>query len=1134
MKKYSFIIILIFIGCFITSCSNQNKPFKNEYPTQSKVGYYAEYLGECERNIPEVKDEGIYLAESTQPFPTYGKNIDLTEQEKQLLLKENAQLESVGLSNVTGCYDSMDEAGNLYYQGHQIEGRKLYKHLAANGMYYGDVSDAEKAIIKKITYQCRTYGNHLTGLYAPAGEVISFSMSKADFAASGGIKVIIGQALSNDKANNIWLERNFNRMPIIVNGMNITESTTTLKVDEDGTVTGYAGSFLGGPIYLKPMNAGASFSITITGGVRYAHYILGATNEEEYEQNVASSAPFFDLEVWDRGVRHSGPKIRAEVFNYHELYQAARFWENAIRVSTLAPSASSSGCGIDFIYDCFVAAGAAVAFPQQSTSVNCPDGWLTSALNYEQMVTSGSWGNLHEMNHHFQANWGMTNDGEVSNNALTLITYSLYTQISANRNLEKENEGLSGWNCYTSASWSLNQLINGRSNDLAVHATMIHNIGQDLFLKAAGLKLGRNTDQWFKALVETTGYDMTYYFTEICGITISESMLDWVKELHLPMFLPVASIYGTGMKRTDGKEVISFTSMQPYEIEQGESVTFDFSRCLVLPKGVTAQVKGVTQPRYGHLVQEKENYIYTPDASHDCSGTMEVTLELATEDGAYKQEVILVLELKQGAYQPMVLDKITYSYEEGTLPDSLEAEIASGFEHASNSTTELNLYDNQNGNAQVWFPKENTITHIAGKLYISADGKYRLSFRGRRIARLELSLDQGNTYTDVLSITETDNIGSYQQAIEASKYIDYDLSKGDWIYFKAYVLNKNEKMSFLDIAMGQFNEDTVNVFIVQNAYRPTYEKPSFDVVENVYEKVYPVLYDKNYQQDIIASEYEGWDESFSIDKLVDEDPTNFIHSNKTDITVDHPFSVTMDLGEAREVNTLTIYGEPTRAYYPKDFILYAGLEQDQLEEVVHIQNAEVTNHNSTITFSLRKVRYYQLLVTDTYASGPKYIALRGVKLSLQYKDMLMISPDSPCIEYQGSWQIVPAFSNYGHVYVGDKKATIHFKFKGTQFAIYTLPQTGNYGIWLDGIQLDRGTESSYISSVLADANHEVCLKGLDEHFYLDAIALHQTGEIEEINQESNPIDFTWYGLLVLLGVVLIVLLFAKLTGRLKN
>lgn len=47
-------------------------------------------------------------------------------------------------------------------------------------MYEGDVKNDEPAIIKRLTIRPRNSGNHITGLYAPAGEVVKIELSKED------------------------------------------------------------------------------------------------------------------------------------------------------------------------------------------------------------------------------------------------------------------------------------------------------------------------------------------------------------------------------------------------------------------------------------------------------------------------------------------------------------------------------------------------------------------------------------------------------------------------------------------------------------------------------------------------------------------------------------------------------------------------------------------------------------------------------------------------------------------------------------------------------------------------------------------------------------------------------------------
>ena len=348
-----------------------NHVFNANHPTFSKVGISMEYLGNVERHMPTVADEGL------ERYPVYGQTLaNATADEKKAILSEDSFLRASAST-----YDSMDSEGNLYLNG-AATGRKLYKHTAAEGMYCGDVADDEQAIIKRITLDSRPSGNHLTGLYAPAGEVVKVEMSDEDFAKTGGLIVYIGQVLANGQANNIWEARDFNRMPVIVNTMTTKASTS------------YVGSYLGGPIYIKPVNANTSFSVTISGAVSYSHFILGYTTEEEFEMNKESSAPYFDMEIWDRCVRHSGPKKYAEAFDYDDIYQAAVLWEKISTVSTQVPSGSNTAIGIDFLYDPFVAAGSMVAFVGRNT-VNCPLSSMSAALDYNTFVTLGALSLIH-------------------------------------------------------------------------------------------------------------------------------------------------------------------------------------------------------------------------------------------------------------------------------------------------------------------------------------------------------------------------------------------------------------------------------------------------------------------------------------------------------------------------------------------------------------------------------------------------------------------------------------------------------------------------------------------------------------------------------------------------------------------
>lgn len=181
-----------------------------------KIGQSFKFLGTVTRQHPEERNEGSPV------YPTYGTSIpNITDEQKDALLAESSYLRS---SSTT--YDSMDKDGNLYLNGEKLN-RKLYKHTTASYNYYGSPDPNELALIKEITTEARPGGNHLTGLYAPAGEVITVEMTEEDLKNTGGVKIEIGQYSQNNQLNNIWKDRNdFSRMPEMGNEMLANETTS--------------------------------------------------------------------------------------------------------------------------------------------------------------------------------------------------------------------------------------------------------------------------------------------------------------------------------------------------------------------------------------------------------------------------------------------------------------------------------------------------------------------------------------------------------------------------------------------------------------------------------------------------------------------------------------------------------------------------------------------------------------------------------------------------------------------------------------------------------------------------------------------------------------------------------------------
>lgn len=1080
-----FVVLTVLAGISVFMFHRVSDPYGNifhsSYGTTSKIGYFSENLGTVERQHPEIKDEGL------ETYPVYGEILyaageETNAEEKQALLDENAYL-CAG----SGTYDRMDAEGNLFLAGSKT-GRKLYKHTASVRMYLGDVSDDEPALVKRIHIRSRKAGTHLTGLYAPAGEVIKIEMSEEDFEKTGGLIVYIGQVLENGQPNNIWKAREFNRMPVIANTMTIQDPIS------------YVGSYLGGPIYVRPVHAGTSFTATITGGVAYPHFILGYTTEKEFEESRRSSAPYFDLEIWDDGVRHSGPKSYSERFSYEDLTRAAVLWDKISTVSNQVPSGSAD-IGITFLYDPFVAAGAACAFVGRNT-VNCPLSWMIGSLDYDAFVTSGSWGNIHEYNHHYQR-YGFVPGDEVTNNALSLVSYSQFTKISSGRTL---TGSLSGWNRFTVPSVCLQEtksLAFGETanSQLDAYANVLHSFGPDAFIEAAqyGKGIG-GADMWFRSLCEATGYDMTYYFTELLHQTVSESVLEEYAKRSDPMYVPVASVFQTGVRYQAGGEQNDIRTVQPFEINPEEDFDMDFNTYVEIPEGFSYRVKSVSSPQYGCLYKKSEGiYTYSPDSTHRSSGEFSVTLEITKDDRSFPvEDVELILELKQKAN---LLERTTYTYAQEKMYTDVETAYKQNYEGYENKTVGNNQNPVvngkvvQNGNAEVWLPDpaQNSIVEIRGKVKIPSDGKYRFAVRGRKKAGLYLSTDQVHYHLAGLLENRTGDALFHPE--EENSYSDYELKKGQSVYFKA-VLLVTDSRSYVGVGWGKFKDDAVDLDYLYDAYRVSAEYEDF-TSDYLYPREYEVDYQKTYSLSphLVDARYQPWDENYSIDNLFDDDQTNFIHSDRTAISEENPFEMTVDLKETIETNRMTIYGEPTRAYQPKTFRLYGGETLNDMKLLKEVHEAKVTGNQVVVDFDMQKIRYYRLVVTDTYAPGIRYIAFRGVDFSLNLTGGRQYSPDDEIFVYRGDWKVEKCFSTFGHVYSGDK-AVMEFEFTGTRWGIFSClsGQKTEFKVYIDGVLLDtlsvqnasNSVELSYLSPLLEEGKHKVKIEG-NGSFNIDSV-----------------------------------------------
>lgn len=1041
-----------------------------------EIGMYTQTLGSVERNIPtQTQNEGL-----NERYPTYGTSLaNITDEEKDKILNEDALLR---VSDST--YTEIDNSGNLLLNG-EATGKKLYKHTASVGMYYGNVSDDEQAVVQKITIKPKEWRNYITGLYAPAGEVVKIEISQEDLEKTGGLIVSVGQISIINKNNNIWKARNdFSRMPNLGNIFTINKTIA------------YVGNFLGGPIYIKTNKINVEYSVTISGAVKYPYYIHGFTTEQEFEEMKNLSAPYFDFEVWDTGVRHSGPKSYAN-FDYDNLVKVGDLWEKISRTSRQVPVTSNASMSIGFIYDVFVAAGEAVAF-QGANWVNAPCYWMPGALNYQAMTSSGFWGQIHEFNHHFQ-NYGIAPMIEVSNNATSLLSYVLYTNISANRS---ENDGsLSGWNRYTDPTRPLREtLANAGSSQtsLNIYADMLHSFGVDTFIKATRLQSSKvyTADAWYEALCKATGYDMTYYFENLIGQTISEDVKAKYNISGANVFVPVAMLYQTGRNYFVDNQEQKIETVKPYQIVKGQEYTLDFEKNTYLPSDFTWKIDNITMPQNGTLTKiSDKKYTYINNEFGE-SGTFYVTISL-NKVGIKTPNVTFSINLKTVDPKPT---KTLYTYDTRKFAQTDDA-LNANFEGYTNKSTsyEATTFMNHIGNNQIGV--------VEGKIYIEKDGEYTICLRAGRGNHALYTSFNGQEYTKDIYFSGDKNTFNFDE----THIKKYTLKKGQYLYYKQITISNGHSDAYTELGITSstnapvtipagilYNKDAIGYQPYDFVSQPKFERDSLTVTN--------LTSSTATKQKVISSNFESWDNTANIENIFDGNENTFFHNKQNQfVSDDNPYILVADMGEELYCNKITFIGRKSgQLNLPCTFKLYAGLSQEEMNLVGEYEDLQLSNKTVSAEFEPQKIRYYKIVVTDTKSEGTnynKYVSFAQINFELSFAGKKY---DATKLEYyqtqerngdiKTNFVSYKTMSTFGFVIKGN--GIIKYNFVGSQFGFY-VKQTENAKIEISidnqktilDLTTNNTTMLAFISKELNAGTHNVQIKVLSGNIEMESIVV---------------------------------------------
>jgi MYXO-CTERM domain-containing protein len=444
----------------------------------------------------------------------------------------------------------------------------IEKHRTADDVY-GAIADEAPRVTKTVTLDPSITRWHHTGIYAPAGEVLTITVPPE--AVDQGFVIRVSGHVDNISGRGSW-----DRMPDV---------NRTFAVDAESL---QVGSAFGGTIYFDVGTAhqlASPFAITLAGGVEQPTFVLGQTTAAEWA--VLRDLPGPQAELWSERCAISLPS--AWIRTVDDMEGVMSFWNSVVmHQDTVAQHGYLRTTPERINIDVQISVGLLHAgYPTQGptwASENLPD---LAALQ-----ASGSWGWFHELGHEAQRrpdkSWSWDNpytfDGSVEATVNIFSTYA-YDQLGI--------PSRGGWSWTGSRVDVMQRAVDeleaggtyadlGVGVKLAMFLQLRDTWGWDAFQTVfteyndedpAFLPdtTQEERDQWLTRFSEAVGHDMTLFMRDQWLIEITPSVADalsglppWLPALGTiegalttPVGQPLSLALGAGALSHDGVAIVS-------------------------------------------------------------------------------------------------------------------------------------------------------------------------------------------------------------------------------------------------------------------------------------------------------------------------------------------------------------------------------------------------------------------------------------------------------------------------------------------------------------------------------------------------------------------------------------------------
>jgi hypothetical protein len=340
---------------------------------------------------PDLAQPGATLTSAAQTLPLSGNSLMARCQD--LLKAHEKSLAPTSKSPLTS-KDGLDRT-LLALQvelDRQLPPDQIKPHPAA-AAFPGEVPADAPRITREVSIDLHTPGWHSTGLYAPAGSIITLTVPKEAQSCSVRIDCHTGH---------LWHLDKWQRVPDISREWKLDSATVKVA------------SPFGGLIYIDVSKKGEGTAhIQIAGAVESPHFVLGKTTHEEWLKARNAPGPWADLETKKIAITVPSSTIRA----LDDPDALMAFWDKISDAhATLATIPLDRERPERYVADIQISAGYMHSGYPIMTHLDA-----AASMTSLDKLRAGSWGLLHELGHNHQSgDWTFEGTTEVTCNLFAL------------------------------------------------------------------------------------------------------------------------------------------------------------------------------------------------------------------------------------------------------------------------------------------------------------------------------------------------------------------------------------------------------------------------------------------------------------------------------------------------------------------------------------------------------------------------------------------------------------------------------------------------------------------------------------------------------------------------------------------